>query len=231
MDQPEPKTASDLLDAMLAHVPFDGWSAASLSGAAEDIGIDAAEARGLAPRGAVGMAALWHRQADARMAERLAATDQTALRFRDRVALAVRLRLEVADREVVRRGAALFALPQNAAEGSRLIWGTADAIWTALGDTSDDVNWYTKRLSLAGVYASVVLYWLGDGSDGAANTWAFLDRRIDNVMRIETAKAGLRKNPLVKGALDSKLNPFTWIRAPASPPREYPGTRSDHDAA
>ena len=59
----------------------------------------------------------------------------------------------------------------------------------ALGDTSDDVNWYTKRLSLSGVISSTVLYWLGDTSDGPPKTWAFLDRRIGDVMRIETVKA------------------------------------------
>ena len=67
---------------------------------------------------------------------------------------------------MVRRGTTLFALPHHAAEGAKLIWGTADAIWTALGDTSDDVNWYTKRATLSAVYGSVVLFWLGETEAG-----------------------------------------------------------------
>jgi hypothetical protein len=78
----------------------------------------------------------------------------------------VKLRLDLVEphKEAVRRGATLFALPIHAADGARALWETADAIWTALGDTSDDLNWYSKRAILSGVYSSTVLYWLGDQS-------------------------------------------------------------------
>jgi ubiquinone biosynthesis protein COQ9 len=204
----------ELLDAMLAQVPFDGWSRAAMDAAAAAIGLSPAEARALAPRGPVGLAAAWHRRGDDRMLELLAATDLGAMRFRDRIALAVRFRLDGTDTELARRAAALYALPQHAAEGSRLLWGTADAIWKALGDASDDINWYTKRLSLAGVLGAVSLYWLGDTSEGRVKTWAFLDRRIEDVMRIETVKARLRDNPLLRRAMESKLNPLNHVHAP-----------------
>jgi ubiquinone biosynthesis protein COQ9 len=55
-----------------------------------------------------------------------------------------------------------------------------------------------------------VLYWLGDESDGHQNSWEFLDRRIDNVMQFEKLKAGLKKNPLLKGPLSA----LESIRAP-----------------
>ena len=97
------------------------------------------------------------------------------MRFRDKVAHAVRLRLDaVTDKEAVRRGSALFALPHMAPIGSKLIWGTADAIWTALGDTSDDVNYYTKRATLSAVYGAVVLFWLGDDTDEGQATTDFI---------------------------------------------------------
>ncbi len=214
----------DLLDAVLVQVPFEGWSQAAMDAGAAEIGLTPAEARALAPRGPVGLAAAWHRRGDEKMLELLSATDLGQMRFRDRVALAVRFRLEGADREVVRRGTTLFALPQHAAEGSRLIWGTADAIWQALGDTSDDLNWYTKRLSLSGVIGSVVLYWLGDTSEGRARSWAFLDRRIEDVMRIETLKARAQENPLLRRAMASKLNPLSHIHAPRpKPAQDWPG--------
>ena len=131
----------------------------------------------------------------------------------------MRLRVEAAgDRELVRRGATLFALPQNAPEGSRLVWETCDAIWTALGDTSDDVNWYTKRASLAAVYSATLLYWLGDDSPGAANTWAFLDRRIEGIMQIEKAKATVRDNPVLKRVFAGPIWAAGKIRAPRRMP-------------
>ncbi|GAB1478602.1 COQ9 family protein [Paracoccaceae bacterium] len=203
-----------VLAAALAHVPFDGWSEATLTAAIADSGVAPGLARALFPRGGVDLAAAWHRQGNRAMAEALAGHELAALRFRDRVALAVMLRLQAADRECVRRGSALFALPQHAAEGAGLIWGTADAIWTALGDTSRDLNWYTKRATLSAVFGSTVLYWLGDTSEGDADTRAFLDRRIETVMQIEKAKAGFRANPLGKALLQGPLAFLDRLQAP-----------------
>ncbi|OYW83891.1 MAG: hypothetical protein B7Z20_11870 [Sphingobium sp. 32-64-5] len=146
---------------------------------------------------------------------------------RRRVALAVRLRIEaVEDREAVRRGTTLFALPIHAAEGAKLIWGTADAIWTALGDTSRDLNWYSKRATLSGVYSATVLYWLGDDSPGHQASWDFLDRRIEDVMSIEKMKAALRDNPLSKGLMQGPLKFMEKIRKPMVPD-DLPGRVMD----
>ena len=147
------------------------------------------------------------------------------MRFRDKVAHAIRLRLDmVDDKEAVRRGTVLFALPHMAPEGSKLIWGTADAIWTALGDTSDDVNWYTKRATLSGVYGAVVLYWLGDDSMDGQVTTDFIDRRIDNVMQFETFKAALNKNPLTKPFVTALGQLTSRMKAPAPTPSDLPGS-------
>jgi len=207
-----------LLAAALPHVAFDGWSEAALRAAIADSGLAAGLARALFPRGGVDMAMAWHRLGDQRMRAAMAARDLTGLRYRDRVTLAVRLRIEAAsDREAVRRGTALFALPQHAAEGAKAIWGTADAIWLALGDPSRDVNWYTKRATLSAVYASTVLYWLGDDSPGQAATWDFLDRRIEGVMAIEKLKAKVKANGMVKAAMDGPMAFVKRIVAPRTP--------------
>lgn len=213
-----------LLDAALNHVPFDGWSAASLSAAAEECGVDDATLRGIFPRGAVDMALAYHRRGDAQMVDRLQAADLGAMRFRDRIAAGVRFRLELADKELVRRGMTLFALPQHASDGAAALWGTCDLIWNTLGDTSQDVNWYTKRTTLSAVYSATVLYWLGDDSEGYKATWAFLDRRIDNVMRFEKFKAKTRDNKLVQAFMAGPGKVLDTIKAPGVAPRaNYPG--------
>lgn len=215
-----------VLAAALPHVPFDGWSEATLRAAIADSGVAEGLARALFPRGGVDLALAFHRQGDAQMVEALAGMDLGAMRFRDRIARAVRLRLEqVPDRELVRRGATLFALPQHAADGARALWQTADAIWTALGDTTRDLNWYTKRATLSGVYGATVLYWLGDDSPGHQATWDFLDRRIEDVMRIEKVKAQLRDNPLAKAVMDGPLKAAQKWKMPRMPetPDDLPG--------
>ena len=219
-----------LLDAAVAHVPFDGWSEATFKAAAEDAGISTQEARAVCPRGAVDLAAAYHRRGDEEMLARLKSEDLSALRYSEKVAAAVRFRLQVVtDKEIVRRGVTFYALPQHAAEGSALLWGTADKIWTALGDTSDDINWYSKRAILSGVYGSTVLYWLGDASEGHAATWAFLDRRIEDVMRFEKFKSSVRDNSALKPLVSLADSVFGSIRAPKRGRTDLPGHWAPED--
>ncbi|MEO1025528.1 MAG: COQ9 family protein [Pseudomonadota bacterium] len=209
-----------LLDAAMPHVAFDGWSSATFSAAAEDAGLSMAEAQAYAPRGALDLAVAFHRRGDAAMVAKLGETDLSGMRFRDKVATALRIRLEqMPDREVVRRATTLFSLPMHAAEGAKLIWETADHVWTTLGDTSQDGNWYSKRAILSGVWGSTVLYWLGDDSLDAADTHTFIDRRIEDVMRFEKLKGQLRGNPLTKPLMDMQQAFWSRMRAP--------GTRTD----
>ncbi|KEO50478.1 COQ9 family protein [Thioclava pacifica] len=201
------RARSELLAAIKPHVPFDGWSEPAFKEAVADLGLDRGLARVICPRGAVDLAVAYHREGDAAMLKRLEETDLSGLKFHERIATAVRFRLEASDPELVRRGAAIFALPQNAATGSKLIWETCDKIWNVLGDQSRDYNWYTKRMTLSGVYSATVLYWMGDESEGHADTWAFLDRRIEGVMQFEKVKGAAMKLPLLPKILSG-------IRAP-----------------
>lgn len=207
--------AERILDAALLHVPFDGWTDTSFRAALTDSGIDMGLAKAIYPRAGLDLALAYHRRGDRLMQERLAQTDLSALRYRDRIATAIRYRLEaVDDKEAVRRGTTLFALPPHAADGARAIWGTADAIWTALGDTSEDINWYSKRTTLAAVYSATVLFWLGDDSSDHQATWDFVDRRINDVMQIEKIKAGLWDNPLSKALLAGPMKLMEKVRKP-----------------
>jgi ubiquinone biosynthesis protein COQ9 len=176
-----------LVAAMIPHVAFDGWSAASVAAGAADAGIDPDVAALVFPSGAVDMAVAYTDFASARMAAALAGAPP--MKVRDRITRAVRLRLEQAEgeRETVRRTLTVFAM--HPAVAARTTWGTADAIWRACGDTATDFNHYTKRATLGGVYAATLFYWLGDDSDGRADTWAFLDRRIAGIMAFEKTKA------------------------------------------
>ncbi len=196
--QTDQSIKDSLVEAALLHVVFDGWSQDTLNAAAEDIGVAPSTARALFPRGGVDLALAFHRSRDAILAKELAQHDVSGMRYSERVAHAVFRRLEiVADaREEVRRASSLFALPQYLGDGAKAVWETSDTIWNGLGDTSTDHNWYTKRATLSAVYSSCVLYWLGDDSEGFDATRAFVDRRIDDVMRIEKVKAKVRENPL-----------------------------------
>lgn len=162
------------------------------------------------------MALAFHDRADRRLVDELRAGAAEGMKIRDRIAHAVKRRLELVEgeKEAVRRATTLFALPLNAPLGARAMWSTADAIWTALGDESRDGNWYSKRAILTGVLSSTLLFWLGDGSDGFVDTRAFVDRRIDGVMRFEKAKGSMKANPLGRLAMAGPSMLMRMARAP-----------------
>lgn len=179
-----------LVTAMLPNVPFDGWTALARDAAADAEGIDR-DIAALALPDAPAMTDAYTLHADTTMTAAMVAAGVDTMKIRDRIRLALRTRLEQAgpDREAVRRALAIMTLPQNAALGFRTLWRTADAMWRAAGDTATDFNHYTKRVILGSVYSASLLYWLDDESEDHADTWGFIDRRIDGIMTIEKSKA------------------------------------------
>jgi len=175
-----------LLDAILTHVAFDGWTQTALLRAGEDLGLSASDVALIFPRGPEEAIQAFSRRADTQMLSALEELDLQEMRVHERVTAGVRARLEcvAGHREAVQRGLSFFAMPQNARLGLSCLYRTVDAIWYAAGDRSTDYNYYSKRLLLSGVYSSTVLYWLNDRSEDFAPTWAFLERRIGEVMKV-----------------------------------------------
>lgn len=197
-----------LVAAMLPDVAFDGWTMRALRQAARRIGMADGAAMALFPRGAPDMIAAFSHWADDEMLQRLAAEPAEPVGLSRRVALAMRLRFTalLPWREAVRRGLSVLALPLNAPLGARLLYDTVDAIWRGVGDTAADFSFYTKRASLAGLYAAATLYWLDDRSPGFADTEAFIERRLAGLHRL----AGLRER--LAAAADSLPNPLRLLR-------------------
>jgi ubiquinone biosynthesis protein COQ9 len=174
------------IEAVLPHVPFDGWTSRAMRRALESIGMAPDDAPLLFPGGAADMVEAFCDLADRRMEEAAAAQDWSALRLPQRVRALIALRLQQnrPNKEAVRRALSVLALPRNARVAAACTARTVDAIWHAAGDASADFSWYTKRAILTGVYAATLLYWLRDDSMDDAATLAFLDRRLSGVRQI-----------------------------------------------
>lgn len=177
------------------HVAFDGWGEEALAAGALDAGFDAKTAKRLFPDGAVDAIAHFATLSDSAMIEAMQAADLDTMRVRDRVIFGVRARLEFLTpyREAVRHGLGTLMLPTHALLMAKITHTTVDHIWYQAGDRSADFNYYTKRGLLGAVYAATVLYWLNDKSENCADTWGFLARRIDDVLKIPPMKAKLEQ--------------------------------------
>jgi ubiquinone biosynthesis protein COQ9 len=172
---------------------WDGWSDAAVRSAAAAEGIDPDAAVFAFDGGAMAMIAAWTRSIDAAMAAALPAERLAEMKIRERIRSLVQFRLDAAapHKEALRRALAIMAMPQNAPKALRLGWASADAMWRLAGDTATDYNHYTKRMILGSIYAATLAVFVDDTSPDHAETRAFLDRRIDGVMKFEAAKARL----------------------------------------
>lgn len=202
------KVRGAILDAALPHVPFDGWTRETLRHAAKEAHVEQGLAELAFPDESMSLVDFFATEMDRKMLAALDAADTTSMRIRDRIIAGVRLRLEALEpyREAERRAVGFLALPPHAALGVRILARTVDAMWRTAGDRSTDFNYYTKRALLAGVYTATLAYWLQDESDGYAETWAFLGRRVDDVMKIQKVRGRL------EGYVEKLPSPLALVR-------------------
>ncbi len=209
-----------ILLATLPNVAFDGWVERTLKMGAESAGYPPDMALRVFPGGAREAIRFWSDRDDRWMLSQMGKDDLSAMPFREHLAKAIRLRIEVNARyrEAVRRTMSFLALPQNYGTATRNTFETVSAIWYAVGDTSTDFNFYTKRLTLAPIYVATVLYWIDDTSEDSADTWAFLQRRLEDSLLVPRLQARIGE------ALGVLTSPFSsrprWNRRRAS--RRYP---------
>jgi ubiquinone biosynthesis protein COQ9 len=198
---PEDMTLDELRTALTPLLPqeaaFDGWTDAALVSAAHALGVPGDRARLAFPGGAIEMIDAWFAMIDLQMFAAVPPERIAAMKIRDRIRALVLARLEASApyREALRAAFAVLARPDNAARAIRLGWRAADRMWRLAGDTATDFNHYTKRATLGALYMATLLAWMDDDSEDWAETRAFLDRRIDGVMRFEKLKAKLRPDP------------------------------------
>lgn len=184
-----------VLEAALGHAAFDGFNDGLLAKAGAEAGVMDADLARLFPNGVAGLVTLYSETVDQAMEERLVASYVAEARIRDRIRQAVLTRLSLLrpHKEAARRAAAFLSLPPNAPLAAKLLWQSADRMWRGIGDTATDFNFYTKRTILIGVYSATLVRWFNDQSEDEADTHAFLDRRIEDVMRFEKFKARLKE--------------------------------------
>jgi ubiquinone biosynthesis protein COQ9 len=170
---------------------FDGWSEPALARAAAAEGVDLAVARLAFPGGAMDMIDAWIDGIDLRMQQAFADGSLDAMKVRERIRALLGFRIDslAGLEEALRRALAIQAMPQNLARALKIGWRSADRMWRLAGDTAMDYNHYTKRALLGGIYLSALALLVEDHSEGKADTRAFVDRRIGDVMKFEKAKA------------------------------------------
>ena len=194
----EQKLAHAVIDAALKHVVFDGWSDQTLKKVCLELKLSEHKAYQIFKRGGVDLALAFHKRDDEQFQAQFALSEfnKPDQRIRDRIQSAINSRLDIAskNKEAVKRSMSLLTSPLYLPDGTKALWSTSDIIWTAIGDESDDLNWYSKRLILSSVYSAVMIFWVEDESENFSATKDFVKRRISDVMEIERFKSTFKKS-------------------------------------
>jgi len=176
------------LKQLRVEIPFYGLTDEMLFSAEKKLGLVKNYHVLLFPGGIKEVVVAFERELDEEMAHlfREYLKKEAHLKVREKVKLAVKLRLMTVDKPVLSRLKQFYFSIDNMMLGIKNLWRTVDKIWYLVGDSSTDYNYYTKRGLLFGIYKATFLYYISHDSVDA--TWKFLDRKIENVMKINKVK-------------------------------------------
>ena len=180
----------------------------------DEAGISNVERKLLFPRGSIDLMLTFIKKDDEEMVKLVVNDKNLEKKYRDRItdAMLTRIRLADENKEAMRKALSLLSLPHMIPDNAAMVWNLSDAIWNSLGDTSKDINWYTKRVTLGTVYSSTLLYWLGDESKNILKTEEFLHRRIDDVMEFEAVKVKFKNSKLGQEFLKGAEKVFSLMK-------------------
>ena len=192
------QTRFDLIRAMLTHVPFDGWTWESMEQGAKDIGFEKKKTpslrmkifKDLFKNGSIDFIDIFSEMIDLEVKEKYELIDSKPERIPDKIKKIIMIRLNLCEKykEAVRSSISLTAIPKNTKLSFNILYRTCNSMWRIVGDKSTDFSFYTRRMSLAAVYTSTLLFWLNDSSHNHIETESFLDRRLNDISKISTFK-------------------------------------------
>ena len=188
----------NLVRAMLTHVPFDGWTWEAMEQGAIDIGFEkklpsyerSRIFKDLFKNGSIDFIDIFSEMIDLEVKENYDLIDPKPERVPEKVKKIIMTRLNLCQKykEAVRSSISLTAIPINAKISLNILYRTCNSIWRIAGDKSTDFSFYTRRISLAAVYTSTLLFWLNDDSNKNVETEFFLDRRLKDISNISNLK-------------------------------------------
>ena len=198
------------VEAMLRHVPFDGWSEAAMQRTAEEMCLSTSDLARLFPKGFVSAINTGSDDVDEKMVAEFMSRftdrlDEMPAHIKIRELLLIRFEILQPHKEAVRKMITFMAKPAHSELGSRLLYKTLDRVWRAAGDRSTDYNFYTKRGTLAVVYGSTLLAFLDDDTPDMQKTRGFLDRRLKDVAKIPKATKPLRAAASMVGSVANRI--------------------------
>ncbi|KAF9170183.1 Ubiquinone biosynthesis protein coq9, mitochondrial [Mortierella sp. AD011] len=180
-------TPEAILKKALTLVPEYGWTTVAISKAAESMGYPAI-IHGMFPNGGADLIDYFLQDCLNRLPLELEGR-MDGLKTQEKIRLGTLTRLGMVAPYIDRwpEALAIMGQPSNVPMSLNHLGKIVDEIWHLAGDTSADMNWYTKRASLAGIYTTTELYMTTDKTPNYEATQRFLDRRFEDAATLGKA--------------------------------------------
>ncbi|GES61060.1 ubiquinone biosynthesis protein coq9 [Aspergillus terreus] len=188
---------STILTAALRHVPDHGFTKNALTLGARDAGFLDVSVQ-LLPRAEFDLILFWLASRRGLLRARvendhlLDSSDDASVDDKTKTLIMERLRMNADIRHQWQDALAVMSLAGNIPLSLSELHALASDILYLAGDNSVDAAWYTKRLSVAAVYAAADLYMTRDAADLVA-TEAFVARRIADTKAVGDKLAGIKQ--------------------------------------
>lgn len=102
------------------------------------------------------------------------------MRVRIAAALRSRLAMNAEHASSWAQALSLQTHPLSALPALRMRAAMVDEVWSSVGDTSSDLDWYAKRAVLLAVYSTSEVFMLTDTSPAFASTYAYMERLLED---------------------------------------------------
>ncbi|KAI7868359.1 COQ9-domain-containing protein [Spinellus fusiger] len=181
-----------LLKATLPHVKEHGWSLQSMQLGAASLNYPSV-AHGVFPKGGASLVDAFLKECRQQFivsAEERKNTGQLeGYTVNEKVKMLTMMRLALLKPYAQQWPEALsiMALPSNVGMSLGHLAELVDDIYFYAGDKSPDMGWYTKRASLAAIYSATELFMTQDMTPNHAETFRFLNRRLDDVAWVDAS--------------------------------------------
>ena len=116
---------------------------------------------------------------------------QLRVHERIRVIIILRLKIMLKEKKLVSRTYLHLLLPQNYKLALKNLYKTVDQMWFLAGDNSTDFNFYSKRVILASIYASVMMHFVNN--DNIDKTIILLNKQLKRVSNIPKIKSRINE--------------------------------------
>ncbi|KAF9930880.1 Ubiquinone biosynthesis protein coq9, mitochondrial [Modicella reniformis] len=180
-------TPDTILNKALTLVPQHGWTIESITKAAESMGYPTI-IHGMFPNGGADLIDYFLKDCLNRLPLELEGRME-GLGTQEKIRLGTLTRLGMIAPYIDRWPEALAVMgqPSNVPMALNHLAKIVDEIWHLAGDKSADMNWYTKRASLAVIYTTTELYMTTDKTPNYEATQKFLDRRFEDAATLGKA--------------------------------------------